>query len=62
MITLKVYDIRGRVVAELVNENQSAGRHSVVLSADNYNFSSGVYFYRLTAGGYAASKKFVLLK
>ena len=62
VITLKVYDIRGRVVAELVNENQPAGRHFVVLSADKYNLSSGVYFYRLTAGGYAASKKFVLLK
>ncbi len=44
-ITLKVFDILGREVATLVNQNQEPGRYSIHWNAEN--FSSGIYFYRL---------------
>jgi hypothetical protein len=59
-VTLKVYDILGREVQTLVNERQNAGNHSVTFSASN--LPSGMYFYRLQAGNYSATKKLLLLK
>jgi Secretion system C-terminal sorting domain len=59
-VTLKVYDILGREVARLVNERQNAGDYAVTFNAGS--LSSGVYFYRLTAGGSAATKKLMLIK
>ncbi|MFA6457630.1 MAG: endonuclease/exonuclease/phosphatase family protein [Bacteroidota bacterium] len=59
-VSLKVYDILGREVAELVNTRQSAGTHEVTFDARR--LSSGMYFYRLTAGNYSAIKKLMLLK
>ena len=60
--TLKVYDILGREVATLVDEYRPAGRYSVEFSMNNEQLSSGVYFYRLTAGSYSAVKKMIYLK
>jgi hypothetical protein len=60
LVTLKVYDILGRLVTTLVEDRQSAGTHSVTFNASN--LSSGVYFYRLTAGSYVQTKKLMLLK
>ena len=59
-VTLKVYDILGRLVKTLVNENELPGTHEVRFNGSG--ISSGVYFYRLEAGEYVATKKFVLLK
>jgi hypothetical protein len=59
-VTLKVYDITGKVVAELVNENRSAGYHSVTWNASNV--ASGVYLYRITAGRYTDIKRMVVVK
>lgn len=59
-VTLKVYDILGRVVATLVDGYQSAGEHSVRFNGDN--LPSGVYFYRLTASDIAQVKKMILMK
>lgn len=59
-MTLKVYDVIGREVKTLVNEHQNAGSHSVIF--DSSNLPSGVYFYRLQAGSYSATKKLLLLK
>jgi hypothetical protein len=61
MVTLKVYDILGRIVATLVNEFQRSGNYNVQLSTNNL-LSSGVYFYSLTAGSFSSSKKMILLK
>ncbi len=63
--TLKVYDLLGREVASLVNEYKEAGSHSVEFSTVSFNLldlTSGVYFYRLTAGEYTDTKKFILMK
>lgn len=59
-VTLKIYDVLGREVKTLVNERQSAGTHSVRF--DGSGLSSGVYFYRLTAGHYSITRKLVLMK
>jgi len=59
-VTLYIYDILGRKVQTLVSTNQPAGYHRAIWQADE--FSSGVYFYKIQAGGYAETKKMVLLK
>lgn len=61
-VTLKVYDVLGKEVAVLVNEEKQAGRYSVQLSANSYQLSSGMYFYKLTAGNYSTTKKMLLMK
>ena len=59
-VTLKVYDILGRLVQTLVNGEQNPGNYSVTFNAQN--LSSGVYFYQLQAGGFTETKKLMLLK
>lgn len=59
-VTLKVYDIIGREVSTLVNEQKSMGQYEVTF--DGSNLASGVYFYRLQAGSFVQTKKLVLLK
>jgi hypothetical protein len=59
-VSLKVFDILGREVTTLVNEDQKAGRRSVEWNA--IRLSSGVYFYRLEAGNFVSVKKLLLLK
>ncbi len=60
LVTLKVYDELGRLVRTLVEDRQTAGTHSVTFNASN--LSSGIYFYRLTAGSFVQTKKLMLLK
>ena len=60
--TLKVYDALGKEVATLVNEMKEAGSYDVQLSTNNYQLSSGVYFYKMTTGKFSAVKKLILLK
>lgn len=59
-VTLKVYDVLGREVQTLVNEFQSAGRHTVSFNAQH--LSSGVYLYTITTGNFQASKKMLLVE
>lgn len=59
-VRLKIYDVTGKEVAVLVNENKSAGNYSVNFDASN--LTSGTYFYRLDVGNYTAVKKMVLMK
>lgn len=59
-VELKVYDLLGNQVANLVNEFKSVGSHSVNFNASN--LSSGIYFYKLKAGNYIQTKKLILLK
>jgi hypothetical protein len=60
LVQLRVYDILGREVTELVNEEVSPGEYSISWDASMY--SSGIYIYRIEAGDFAATKKMVLLK
>lgn len=59
-VSIKVYDVTGRVVATLVNENKKAGNYKAIFTADK--LSSGIYFYVLKAGDFMQAKKLVLLK
>ncbi|MFZ0453574.1 MAG: T9SS type A sorting domain-containing protein [Ignavibacteriaceae bacterium] len=65
MVTLKIYNVLGNEVATLVNEEKPAGNYEIEFSANNINgaeLSSGVYFYRLTAGSFMKTRKMILLK
>ncbi len=65
MVTLKVYNILGQQIAVLVNKEETAGHHSAVFnlnSAVGGVISSGVYFYRLKAGGFVQTKKMMVIK
>ena len=60
LTSLKIYDILGREVAMLVNENLQSGTYDVTFDGSDY--ASGVYFYKLKAGDYSETKKMVLMK
>ena len=59
-VTLTIYDILGKEVARLVDEDQSPGHRRVEFSGKG--FPSGVYFYTLRAGTSSDTKKLVLLR
>ncbi len=59
-VSLEVYNIMGQKVATLVKGNIEAGSHTVIWDAGNY--SSGIYFYKLTAGNKVFTKRMTLLK
>ena len=59
-VNLKIFDISGREVAELVNEEKSAGTYKITFNASN--LASGVYFYKLKAGNFTSIKKLILMK
>lgn len=59
-ISLKVFDITGKETANLLNQNLQTGEYSVKWDASK--FSSGIYFYKLTAGNFFEVKKMSLLK
>ena len=60
LVQLKVYDILGREISMLVNEEQKPGYYEIKWDASNQ--PSGVYFYRITAGNYVETKKMILMK
>ena len=59
-VTLKVYNLLGREVATLVNENKEAGNYMINLDASI--LPSGVYIYKLQAGDYVQTRKMTLVK
>jgi hypothetical protein len=62
--TLKVYDVLGKEVATLVNEEKPAGSYEVEFNPESSikNPASGIYFYQLKAGDFIETKKMILLK
>jgi lysophospholipase L1-like esterase len=66
-VTLKVYDSLGNEITTLVNEEKPAGNYEVDFNAANLpagrqGLSSGIYFYKLTAGNYSKVRKMILMK
>lgn len=59
-VCIKIFDLIGREVATLVDERKVPGNYSVTFNAAN--LPSGVYFYKLQAGDFVATKKLILLK
>jgi photosystem II stability/assembly factor-like uncharacterized protein len=60
LVSLKIFDLLGREVATLVNEQKSPGNYEVKF--DGSELPSGVYFYKLAAGDFMETKKMLLLK
>ena len=65
-VVLKVFDMQGQEIQTLVNNNQPAGKHSVVWDGKNNSgniVEPGVYFYHMKAGNdFSGTKKMLLLK
>jgi hypothetical protein len=59
-VTITVYNVLGQAVTELVNGAMEAGYHKVLWDASD--MASGVYFYRIAAGDFTATKRMVLMK
>ncbi len=59
-VTLRVYDILGRLVATLLNEDKDPGSYTEAFNG--INFASGIYFYRFQAGSFTGIKKMALVK
>jgi flagellar hook assembly protein FlgD len=64
-VTLKIYNVLGQEIRTLINEWKPAGYHSVKWDSRNNNgvlVSSGVYLYKLQAGGFVVTKKMILIR
>lgn len=64
-VTLKIYDMLGKEIAGLVNEKLNAGVYEIPFSIyefPNFQFASGIYYYKLEAGDYRQTRKLILLK
>lgn len=63
-VSLKVYDVLGKEVATLVNEERAAGLYESEFSAniEGESLTSGIYYYQLTTAGQVQTKKMILLK
>ena len=59
-VTLRVYNVLGRLVYSLVDRKQAAGRYTVQFNASS--LASGLYFYRIHAGSFVVTKKLMLIK
>ncbi|MGE5810427.1 MAG: YCF48-related protein [Ignavibacteria bacterium] len=60
LVTLKIYDVLGREIETLVNEEKTPGRYKAEFNGSN--LSSGIYFYRITVGSFSETKKMILMK
>jgi hypothetical protein len=64
-VILKVYDVLGNEVASLVDEYKQAGTYEVEFSVAQVSrpeLSSGIYYYKLSAGNFSEVKKMILMK
>ncbi|PID27800.1 MAG: hypothetical protein CSB55_07735 [Candidatus Cloacimonadota bacterium] len=59
-VKLTVYNIKGEVASKLIDDNMDAGYQTV--NFDGSTLTSGIYFYKLTAGGESVTKKMILIK
>lgn len=59
-VSLMIFDILGREVETLINEEKPAGKYEIKF--DGTRFASGVYFYQLKSGNFVSTKKLILLK
>jgi len=62
IVNIKLYNSQGREVATILNELKEAGYHSITIDAAKLSLASGVYFYRLSAGGFTKTRKMLLLQ
>jgi hypothetical protein len=59
-VTMKIYDVLGKEVANIINENLKSGTYEIPFNAGQ--LSSGIYFYKLQSGDFSDIKKMVVIK
>ncbi|MCX6157467.1 MAG: T9SS type A sorting domain-containing protein [Ignavibacteriae bacterium] len=59
-VSIKLYDISGRLIKEIINRQHNPGYYSVKLDASS--LSSGIYFYSMTSGSFIKTKKLIIMK
>ncbi len=59
-VTIRVFDVLGNEVAQLLNENKTTGDYKIEFNASH--LASGIYFYRMQAGNFVSTKKLLLIK
>jgi len=65
LVTIKIFDVSGRLVRTLVDEVRDAGSHEAIWEGTNSRgagVSSGIYFYEMKTKGFSATKKMILLR
>lgn len=60
LVRIQVFDIMGREISVLINETLEPGNYQVTFNAEN--LSSGIYYYRLSAGNFSETRKMILIK
>ncbi|HPN37075.1 MAG TPA: family 10 glycosylhydrolase [Melioribacteraceae bacterium] len=61
-VALSIYNVLGQKITTLVNQEQSAGSYKVNFNSEDYNLSSGIYFYTLKVNNFTSTKKMVYLR
>jgi len=61
-VKLKLYDLLGKEICTLINQELPAGTHTKSFSAQDYQLSSGIYFYQLHAGDFLQTRKMILIQ
>ena len=61
-VTIKIYDMLGREVTELVSEYLQAGKYRASFDISKMNLSSGIYYYKMSAGQFSDIRKMVVIK
>ena len=60
LVTIKVFDILGREVATLLNEERQPGRYQIHF--DGTKLASGIYVYKMSSNGFSETRKMMLMK
>lgn len=61
-VTLKVYSLNGKEVANVINDRRDAGNYEITFDANKYGLASGSYFYTLQSEGLKETKRMILIK
>jgi hypothetical protein len=61
-VKITLYDIIGRIIVELINENKLPGEYSAVFNASEYSVSSGIYLYKFETNNFTETKRMILIK
>jgi hypothetical protein len=62
-VKLRMFDVTGKEIAVVVNEQKPAGNYKIEFNITEYNnLGSGIYFYRLETDDYSQTRKMVLIK
>ncbi|MBX2974727.1 MAG: T9SS type A sorting domain-containing protein [Ignavibacteriaceae bacterium] len=62
LVTITLYDILGRELSTLLNEEKAPGYYEYLFNAESLSLTSGVYLYKLQAGEFISIKKMILTK